>query len=100
MASRAFWKSFRMFAPLAPDALDALSAATKTRKWRTGESIFRRGDEGDWLVAIETGRIRISLTTSAGRELVIRQAIAGEMLGELSLFDLETRSADATAAEP
>ncbi len=90
----------RMFAPLAPDALDALAAATQTRKWRTGDPVFHRGDPGDWLLAIETGRVRISLTTSSGRELVIRQAMAGEMLGELALFDAEPRSADATAAEP
>lgn len=100
MASRAFWKSFRMFAPLDPEALEAVVKAAKTRKWRVGETIFQRGDEGDWLLAIEDGRVRISLTTAAGRELVIRQAMAGEMLGELALFDAEPRSADATAAEP
>jgi CRP/FNR family cyclic AMP-dependent transcriptional regulator len=100
MASRAFWKSFRMFAPLGPDALDALSAAAQTRKWRTGETVFLRGDAGDWLLAIEAGRIRVGLTTLAGRELVLRQAVAGEILGELALFDAEARSADAVAAEP
>jgi CRP-like cAMP-binding protein len=100
MASRAFWKSFRMFAPLSPQALDALTAAATPRRWVAGEAVFHRGDDGDWLLAIETGRVRIALTTPAGRELVLRQAGPGEMLGELALFDAEPRSADATAAEP
>lgn len=100
MASRAFWKSFRMFAPLPPQALEALTAAAQPRRWAAGEAVFHRGDDGDWLLAIESGRVRIALTTPAGRELVLRQAGPGEMLGELSLFDAEPRSADATAAEP
>ena len=100
VAARAFWKSFRMFAPLPPEALDAIAAAAQTRRWSPGEMIFQRGDPGDWLVALESGRVRIVLTTPAGRELVLRQAGPGEMLGELALFDAEPRSADATAAEP
>ncbi len=99
MASRAFWKSFRMFAPLPAEALDALGAAAMARRWAAGEAIFQRGDPGDWLLAIQSGRVRIALTTPAGRELVLRQAGPAEMLGELALFDAEPRSADAVAAE-
>ncbi|MEZ5798037.1 MAG: Crp/Fnr family transcriptional regulator [Paracoccaceae bacterium] len=100
MTGRAFWKSFRMFAPLPPEVLEALAAAAQPRRWAAGEALFQRGDDGDWLLALETGRIRISLTTVAGRDLVLRQVGPGEMLGELALFDAEPRSADATAAEP
>jgi CRP/FNR family cyclic AMP-dependent transcriptional regulator len=98
MAGRGFWKSFRMFAPLPPEVLDALAAEAQPRRWAIGEVIFKRDDPGDWLLAIEDGRVRISLLSEAGREFVLRQANAGEMLGELSLFDAEPRSADATAA--
>lgn len=100
MASRAFWKSFRIFAPLPPEALDAVAAAAHRRTWTAGEMVFQRGDPGDWLVGIESGRVRVVLTTSSGRELVLRQAAEGEILGELALFDEESRSADATASEP
>ncbi|MBK6466229.1 MAG: Crp/Fnr family transcriptional regulator [Rhodobacter sp.] len=100
MAGHAFWKSFRMFAPLAPEALDAIAAAAQARHWAPGEALFRRGDPGEWLVALEKGRVRISLLARSGRELVLRQAGPAEMLGELALFDADPRSADATAAEP
>ena len=99
MTNRSFWKSFRLFAPLPPEALEALAAAAQPHRWSAGETIFQRGDPGDWLLAIETGRIRVSLGTASGRELVLRQAGPGEILGELALFDAEPRSADATAAE-
>ncbi len=86
-----------MFAPLGPEVLDAIAAAAQLRHWTSGQQIFARGDAGDWLVALEAGRVRISLLSAAGRELVLRQAVEGEMLGELALFDAETRSADAVA---
>lgn len=97
MAGRAFWKSFRIFAPLGPEVLDALSDAAQSRHWDAGQQIFSRGDEGDWLVALEEGRVRISLLSASGRELVLRHAAEGEILGELALFDAEPRSADAVA---
>ncbi|WP_244913087.1 Crp/Fnr family transcriptional regulator [Pararhodobacter aggregans] len=89
-----------MFAPLSPTALDAVAAAARPRSWAPGEVLFQRDDPGDWLVAIEMGRIRISLVTQGGRELVLRHAEAGEMLGEIALFDRQPRSADATAVGP
>ncbi|MCB6177793.1 Crp/Fnr family transcriptional regulator [Rhodobacter sp. Har01] len=89
-----------MFAGLDGAALDAVAAAAQARRWGPGEVLFQRGDPGDWLVALETGRVKVSLLTASGRELVLRQAEAGEMLGELAVFDAQPRSADATAAGP
>lgn len=100
MRNRGFWKSFAMFEGLGPEALDTLASLARPRRWGAGEVLFQRGDAGDWLVALEAGRIRVSLATGGGRELVLRHAEAGEMLGELALFDGQPRSADATAAGP
>lgn len=94
---RGLWKSFRMFAPLPPEVLDAIAAAARPHRWRGGELLFQRGDAGDWLVALTAGQVRISVSTPGGRELVLRHAEAGEMLGELALFDADPRSADAFA---
>lgn len=94
---RAMWKSFRMFAPLPPAVLEAIAAAARPHRWRPGEMLFQRGDAGDWLVAIMGGQVRISVSTPGGRDLVLRHVEAGEMLGELALFDAEPRSADAFA---
>ena len=97
MRNRGFWKSFALFSGLGPEALDAVAAAARPRHWANGELLFQRGDPGDWLVALESGRVRISLVTSGGRELVLRHSEPGEILGEMALFDSQPRSADATA---
>lgn len=98
--NRALWRSFHMFAPLPAEVLDALAVAAKPHRWGAGEVLFQRGDAGDWLVALTEGQVRIAVATPGGRELVLRYAEAGEMLGELALFDAEPRSADATAVGP
>lgn len=100
MRNRGFWKGFAMFESLGPEALEAVAAAARPQRWASGEMLFQRDDAGDWMVALETGRVRIALATGAGRELVLRHAEGGEILGEMALFDGQPRSASATASGP
>jgi CRP-like cAMP-binding protein len=93
----AFWRSFRLFAGLSSEALAELAAAARPRDWAAGQVLFQRGDAGDDLIALAEGRVRLSLGTAQGRELVLRHAEAGDMLGELAVFDGAPRSADAVA---
>jgi CRP-like cAMP-binding protein len=91
---------FELFSELAPETLSALAATGQRRTWGAGGLIFQRGDEGDHMLAITEGRVRLSLGTAQGRELMLRQLGPWEVLGELAIIDGEPRSADATAVEP
>lgn len=93
----AFWRSFPLFQDLPDAVLAEIAVAAQPARWAVGEVIFQRGDAGDWLVALKSGRVRLSLITQGGRELTLRHAEAGDSLGELALFDQDPRSADATA---
>jgi CRP-like cAMP-binding protein len=92
-----FWRSFPLFCDLPDAVLADIDAAATPLRWSAGGVIFQRGDAGEWLVALKSGRVRLSLITQAGRELTLRHAEPGDTLGELALFDQEPRSADATA---
>ena len=46
---------FDIFAALDPNSLAALAAAGGRKSWTTGATIFQRGDEGDYLLAITSG---------------------------------------------
>ncbi|MES2664634.1 MAG: Crp/Fnr family transcriptional regulator [Pseudomonadota bacterium] len=94
----AFWRSFALFEGADNATLTRLAAAAIRRDWPAGALLFQRGDEGDYLVAIRTGRVRLSLGSAQGRELTLRHAAPGDLLGELALFDAAPRSADAVAA--
>ncbi len=95
-----FWRSFDMFSGLDSEAIDALSEAAQNRQWAAGEVLFQRGDKGDWMLAIAEGRVKLTLLTPQGRELILRHAEPGDTLGELALIDDDARSADATAVSP
>jgi len=96
----AFWRSFSIFQDFEPEAVAMLDTMAMSRRWVAGESIFQRGDDGDYIVVVTEGRIKLSLLNASGRELTLRYAEGGDILGELSLLDGEPRSADATAAAP
>jgi CRP-like cAMP-binding protein len=100
MEKPSFWRSFALFDGLDPGALQAVAAAAVRVDWPAGAVLFQRGDPGDYLVALGAGRVRLTLGTQAGRELILRHAEAGDTLGEMALFDHAPRSADATALVP
>lgn len=92
--------AFPIFGQLGDVAQQRLAAATTTRNWQSGSLLFQRGDEEDHLIALVSGRVRLSLASPQGRELVLRHAGPGEVLGELALIDGLARSADAVAIQP
>lgn len=86
-----------LFKGASEDDIRALSAVATPASWRSGSTIFQQGDAAEFLVIINSGRIRLSLATASGKELTIRHAAAGTALGEIGVLDHEPRSADATA---
>ena len=95
--NQALWRSFRLFEDLEPQVLAQVAEASQRRRWVAGVTLFQRGEPGDYLVALLSGRIRLAVSTTQGRELVLRHAEAGDVFGELSLFDGAPRSAEASA---
>jgi CRP/FNR family cyclic AMP-dependent transcriptional regulator len=88
-----------LFAGAADEDVRALAAIASAVSWPKGTLIFQQGDGGDYLLVVESGRIRLSLTTAAGRELTLRHADHGAVVGEMGVLDHDVRSADATAVE-
>jgi CRP/FNR family cyclic AMP-dependent transcriptional regulator len=78
----------------------ALLAKGHPHSYQKGEVIFSRGDEGSWVLLIEDGIVEISVMSLNGRKSVLNHMEKGDILGEVALFDLEERSADAVAIKP
>ena len=89
-----------LFEGLSPDALKPLAAAMRERTLAAGELLCGRGDPGDRLFVVIEGRLRVSVVTAEGRELSMRIAGAGEMVGEIAVFDGGPRTTDMTAIAP
>ncbi len=93
------WRSAALFEGAPTEALSEVARASRPVHFRAGQVIFDRGDTGSSVLALGTGRIKLSLLTAQGRELVLRHAEAGDFLGELAFLDGTPRSAAAVAVE-
>ena len=68
-----------------------------TRTVPRGHTVFREGDAGDRLFVILDGKVKIWRSAADGRENLLAVLGAGEMFGELSLFDPGPRTASVSA---
>jgi CRP-like cAMP-binding protein len=88
-----------LFRILPEDARQRIREAASSRALRRSELLFREGDSSSSLYVVRRGRIAIETRSPDGRESVIALMEAGDLFGELPLFDGQGRSADARALE-
>jgi CRP-like cAMP-binding protein len=88
-----------LFAGLTAEELEGLLARMRRRHYPKGTVLFLTGDPGTALYVVEAGRVKMVLTSPAGRELVVAVRGPGEFFGDMALLDGEPRSADAVVAE-
>jgi CRP/FNR family cyclic AMP-dependent transcriptional regulator len=80
-------------------ALDDLVRFSTIARFEPHRSIFDKGDPGDCLYGILSGRVRIYSTSAEGGEILLNVMEPGELFGEIALLDGRTRTASAAAME-
>ncbi len=88
-----------LFVGFGPSDFGSLKKCLVRRRYPGGQALFHMGDEGSSLHIIERGRVKITIPSSSGEELILAILEAGDLLGELSLFDGKPRSATVQALE-
>ena len=86
-----------LFTGIPRDQLEPLGASLRRRRYPRNTVIFMEGDPGTTLYIIESGTVKIALSTPDGKELVIALLGRDEHFGDFALLDGEPRSADAIA---
>jgi CRP/FNR family cyclic AMP-dependent transcriptional regulator len=94
-----FLKNQTFFGGLPDAALAELVRKGHTKRFAKGAVIFRRGDPGDRLTVIVSGRIKIANVSADAKEVVLNFLEAGDVNGEIAVLDGNARSADAIALE-
>jgi len=89
----------RLFCSAPPGDLRAVAAASRVRTFRRGQVVFSADDPGDTLIMVVTGRVKVVVRSADGSELTLTIIPAGGVLGELSVADGGSRSADAETLE-
>jgi CRP/FNR family cyclic AMP-dependent transcriptional regulator len=88
-----------LFADLDEHDLRELAVEFRPRRYRRGETVFVTGDPGTSLCVVNSGSVKLALTSNEGREVILDMLGPGEVFGELALLDGEPRSADAVCLE-
>ncbi len=89
-----------LFETLNARELEELGAVAVPRSFQRGEVIFQEGSKGDVMYVIQEGRVLIKREHVGGRTIALTEMGAGDLFGELALFDQEARSATAECVEP
>ncbi|MCU1426859.1 MAG: cyclic nucleotide-binding protein, partial [Actinomycetia bacterium] len=80
---------------------DRLFQRGTRRRYRRGSTLFLEGDRSDHVVMVLEGRVRVSVASADGRDLVVAVRGPGDVIGEFAAIDpTEPRSASAHAMEP
>ena len=88
-----------LFQAMQPEELDTILGFATERRVLKGQMIVQKGDEGSSMMAVLSGRVRISAVNAEGKEITLNVINQGEVFGEIALLDGQPRSADAYAIE-
>ena len=89
-----------LFRGLLPATLEQIARLCTRRTYERDAVIFSQSDPGDALYGVVTGRVRISASSSGGREVFLNIMEPGDTFGEIALLDGRPRTASASATAP
>lgn len=84
---------------LPPADLEELADKAFPRHLTRGQVLFVEGDASDHLFVVESGRLKVTVGSLRGQELLLQVVGPGGAVGELSVVDRLPRSAGATALD-
>ncbi len=88
-----------MLRGLPREKIEQLAKYARVHRFGRGSVILRRGERGDSLAVVISGRVKIAVVTVEARDITFNFLGVGGMIGELAVFDGGERTADAIAME-
>ncbi|MGI8837009.1 MAG: DUF1003 domain-containing protein [Pyrinomonadaceae bacterium] len=92
-------RSVPLFGSLDDQAATNLRELLSVEDISAGTQLFHKGDSGDAMYLIESGRIRISIHDQDAQEVTLADLAQGDFFGEMALIDGRKRSADARVVQ-
>jgi CRP-like cAMP-binding protein len=89
-----------LFRGLPEQTVAQIAALASRRTYKADTVVVMRGDAGDALYGVITGRVRISASGAGGKEIFLNIMEPGDAFGEIALLDGQPRTAAATTITP
>jgi CRP/FNR family cyclic AMP-dependent transcriptional regulator len=98
--STAVLKTVPLFASFPEEQLRSLTMVVTRKSAPRSTTIMAGGDPTDSLYIVLSGRLKVMMSDSEGKEVILTILGAGEFFGEMGLIDDEPRSATVITIEP
>jgi CRP/FNR family cyclic AMP-dependent transcriptional regulator len=98
--STAVLKAVPLFATISEEQLRMLTTMVTRRSATRNTTIMSSGDATDSLYIVLSGRLKVMMSDSEGKEVILAILGPGEFFGEMGLIDDEPRSASVVSIEP
>ena len=98
--STAVLKAVPLFASFPEEQLRMLTTMVARRSATRNTTIMSSGDATDSLYIVLSGRLKVMMSDSEGKEVILSILGPGEFFGEMGLIDDEPRSASVITIEP
>ncbi|MBT3363446.1 MAG: Crp/Fnr family transcriptional regulator [Chloroflexi bacterium] len=92
-------KKSRIYSGLDDADLILMASVAVDRSVKQGEYVFWEGDASDWFFVVVTGRVKVVKHSTSGKELIVAFFDAGEVFGEVAVFENKPYPASAQAVE-
>ncbi len=90
-----------LFGALNDDVLEELARMLKTQRVSAGETVFREGDpKAREMYVVLEGEMEVSKRSRRGRDMRVAILGPGDGFGEMSIIDMQARSATVRALAP
>lgn len=94
---KAFLLATPFFGGLPDASLDRLVAMLAERRFEPGATVVAEGEPGRSMFIVASGRLAVSKRTSTGSLIPISALARGDFFGEMTLIEMQNRSATVVA---
>ena len=94
-----FLSHLPIFSHLSGEEIADIARIFKPVKLEPGKVLCREGDEGDGMIVVISGEVRIAKSTVQGDEQVIATLPAPTVVGQMAILDGSPRSATVTSTQ-
>lgn len=89
-----------LFSSLPQKDLVSVAGSCAQRTYCKGQYLCHQGDQGDCLFVVAAGRVKVTITSERGDEMVLATLGKHEVIGELATLDGGPRSASVVTVVP
>jgi len=92
-------KNIPYFSELTIEEMINIVASSQKQKYARGSIVLHKGDVGDETYLIMKGKVKVIITHTDGKEIILNILKSGDFFGEMAVFDHMPRSATIVAEE-